>query len=74
MKELFQGGQSRKKMLENEKDWINPSIYQYNMHCTVSCWTVKEHDDRKWVCNRGEEVNLIKAWYSHTWNTKAKLH
>jgi hypothetical protein len=41
-------------MLENEKYWNKPSIYEYNiMRCTVSCWLLKEHDDREWISNGG---------------------
>jgi hypothetical protein len=37
-------------MLENEKYWNNPSIYEYNiMHYTVSCSILGEHGDREWV-------------------------
>jgi hypothetical protein len=26
-------------MLENEKSWDRPSVYEYNIiYCTVNCW------------------------------------
>jgi hypothetical protein len=42
-------------MLENEKFWNNPSIFEYNiMRCAVSCWIWGEHGDGEWVGNGGE--------------------
>jgi hypothetical protein len=39
-------------MLENEKYWNSPSLYDYNiMHCTVSCWMLGEHGDGEWGSN-----------------------
>jgi hypothetical protein len=58
-------------MLENEKDWNNPSIHEYNItYCTVSSWILGEHVDTERVSNWVN--NLIKAQYIHTWNTEAK--
>jgi hypothetical protein len=62
-------GGGRKKMLQNEKYWNNPSIYDI-MHCTVSCWTLGEYCDREYVINRGKGINLIKAQYIQIWSTK----
>jgi hypothetical protein len=43
-----------KTMLDIEKYWNNPSIYEYNiMDCTVSCWILGEHGDREWVVTEG---------------------
>jgi hypothetical protein len=60
--EIWEVGE-RKKILDNEKYWKNPSIYEYNiMQCTVSCWILGELCYREWVSNGGNGVNLIKAW------------
>jgi hypothetical protein len=67
----LQEARESNKMLENEKCWKNPSIYEYNiMRCTVSYWVLGEHGNREWVSNRGKEVNLIKAQHTHAWSTK----
>jgi hypothetical protein len=39
-------------MLEIERYWGNPSMYEYNvMYYTVSFWTLGEHGDRERVSN-----------------------
>jgi hypothetical protein len=49
------GGGGRKKMSENENYWNNPSVYECNvMHCTVNCWILGKHGDRKWISNGRE--------------------
>jgi hypothetical protein len=51
-----------KKMLENEKYWNNPFIYEYNIvYCAVYYWILGEYGDTERVSNKG--ANLIKAQY-----------
>jgi hypothetical protein len=58
--------QKKEKMLENEKHWNNPTIYEYNIvYCIVICWVLGKYNDREWVSNG--EVNLIKARYIQAW-------
>jgi hypothetical protein len=60
-------------MLEIEKYWNNPSIYEYNIiHYTVSCWILWEHGNGERESNGGD--NFIKAWYIQAQSTKAKPH
>jgi hypothetical protein len=65
--------EERKKMLENEKYWNNPSMDEYNtMYSKISYWILGDPGDREWVSNGREGVNFIKAWYIQTWSTKTK--
>jgi hypothetical protein len=69
LSEGLQEAGEEKKMLENEKYWNNPPIYEYNiMCCTISCGTLGEHGDREWV--RIVEVNLIKTWCMPVWSAR----
>jgi hypothetical protein len=48
-------------MLENEKSWDRPSVYEYNIiYCTVNCWILEDSGDREWVNNEEELV-----WLKH---------
>jgi hypothetical protein len=47
-----------KKMLDNEKSWNNPSIYEYNIiYSTKCCWILGEEGNWERVSN-GELILL----------------
>jgi hypothetical protein len=63
-----------KKMVENEKYWNSPSIYEYNIiNCTPHHWLLGENGDREWVgiCVEGCVI-FTKAQYIQAWSTKVK--
>jgi hypothetical protein len=63
-----------KRMLENEKYWNNPSIYECNIiHYTVSCWMLGEHGRLFWL---NQNIQYIQAWSTKVklpWNIKEYL-